>query len=133
MSENKQRLEHKILPAVVLQGLTVLPGAIIHFDLNKEKSIAALEQAMTTGGELFLVTGKGKEGTSSLEGGGPSSEEVYPVGTVARVKQITKLPSRVLRVLAEGVGRAHFLGICEETTAYMEARVAEISKEEEEF
>lgn len=140
MNENKQMLQNEMLPAVALQGLTVLPGAIIHFDLNKENSIAALEQAMTGGGRIFLITRREKaeippfaeEKDSLQEGEESSGEAFYHVGTIALVKQITKLPGRVIRVLVEGVQRAELLEICEENTGYMKVLAGGISSEDEE-
>lgn len=112
-----------MLPTVALRGITILPGAIIHFDLNREKAITAIERAMVTGGRIFLITQKGMEDAE------PSFDRLYHVGTVALVKQITKLPGRVIRVLVEGIGRGVFEGINEDNSAFMEAEVEEIGKE----
>ena len=95
MSEGNKITINRMLPTVALRGMTVLPGAIIHFDLNREKSVAAIEQAMVTGGRVFLITQKNTEDND------PSFEQLYHVGTVALVKQITKLPNHVIRVLVE--------------------------------
>ena len=88
------------LPAVALRGLTILPGMVIHFDLNRDKSIAAVEQAMLSDQKLLVVTQKnaGEEE--------PTFEDVYDVGTVVVIRQVTKLPEHTLRVLVEGKSRA---------------------------
>lgn len=125
MSENNKTVQNKILPAVALRGMTILPGAIIHFDLNRGKSIAAVEQAMITGGRLFLVTQRETEEKD------PSYETLYHIGTIAMVKQITKLPNRVIRVLVEGISRAAFIGIHEENTGYIEADIKEFQSGDE--
>lgn len=125
MSEQNITIKEKILPAVALRGMTILPGAIIHFDLSRSKSISAVEQAMVTGGRIFLVTQK------DLEDKDPSFEQLYPVGTIAQVKQITKLPNRVIRVLVEGISRGVFIGINEENPRYIEGRIREVLWEEE--
>lgn len=125
MSEEKKITINRMLPAVALRGMTVLPGAIIHFDLNREKSVAAVEQAMVTGGRIFLVTQKNTEDND------PSFEQLYHVGTVALVKQITKLPNHVIRVLVEGIGRGIFTEINEENPGFIEAAVEELSGEAE--
>ena len=104
MSDSKAMMQSKILPAVALRGMTALPGAIIRFDLNRDKSVAALEQAMMRGGQIFLVAQR------DMSEKIPSFEEMYHVGTVAVIKQITKLPNRVIRVLVEGVSRGIFKG-----------------------
>lgn len=125
MSEQNITIKEKILPTVALRGMTILPGAIIHFDLSRSKSISAVEQAMVTGGRIFLVTQK------DLEDKDPSFEQLYPVGTIAQVKQITKLPNRVIRVLVEGISRGVFIGINEENPRYIEGRIREVFWEEE--
>ncbi|MBR5799046.1 MAG: endopeptidase La [Lachnospiraceae bacterium] len=122
MENNNGRL---FLPAVALRGMCVLPGAIIHFDINRDKSIAALEQAMMRGGRLFLVTQR------EMDEDIPSFEELYHVGTVAVVKQITKLPNRVIRVLVEGTGRAAFLSLSDEKKGFLEAEVEPFGPERE--
>ena len=125
MSEGNKITINRMLPTVALRGMTVLPGAIIHFDLNREKSVAAIEQAMVTGGRVFLITQKNTEDND------PSFEQLYHVGTVALVKQITELPNHVIRVLVEGIGRGLFTGINEENPEFIEAAVEEISGEAE--
>ena len=125
MSEGNKITINRMLPTVALRGMTVLPGAIIHFDLNREKSVAAIEQAMVTGGRVFLITQKNTEDND------PSFEQLYHVGTVALVKQITKLPNHVIRVLVEGIGRGLFTGINEENSEFIEAAVEELSGEAE--
>lgn len=125
MSEGNRITVNRILPAVAMRGMTVLPGAIIHFDLNNGKSVAAIEQAMVTGGRIFLVTQKNAETND------PSFEQLYHVGTVALVKQITKLPNHVIRVLVEGIGRGLLTGINEDNSGFIEAFVEETDGEAE--
>lgn len=125
MSEDNKTTVNRILPAVPMRGMTVLPGAIIHFDLNRKKSTAAVEQAMVTGGRIFLVTQKNTEDKE------PELSQLYPVGTVALVKQITKLPNQIIRVLVEGIGRGRLTGVKEDNPVFLEAFVEEISGEEE--
>lgn len=125
MSEENKTMINRVLPAVALRGMTVLPGAIIHFDLNRNKSIAAVEQAMITGGRIFLVTQK------NMDDNDPSFSQLYHVGTVALVKQITKLPNRIIRVLVEGIGRGYLTGLNEDNTKFIEASIEEIKDGEE--
>lgn len=125
MSENNSVENNKLMPAVALRGMTVLPGAIIHFDLNRQKSITAIEQAMMAGGRIFLVTQR------DMEEKNPSYEQLYHMGTVAVIKQITKLPNHVIRVLVEGVVRARFLGSADENNGFILAQVCEVTKDEE--
>lgn len=88
------------LPTVALRGLAILPGMVIHFDLSRKKSIEAVEQAMLNDQRLLVVTQK------STEVEEPEFDDVYDVGTVTVIKQVTKLPGHTLRVLVEGKSRA---------------------------
>ncbi len=92
--------ETEMLPTVPLRGLSVLPGTVIHFDLTRDKSVAAAQQAMLDDQRILIVTQK------NVDEEDPDYEGVYHVGTVAVIKQITKLPGRSLRVLVEGRSRA---------------------------
>ena len=94
---NSTQLE---LPLVALRGLTVLPDMIIHFDLTRKFSKAAVEHAMTETQQIFLVAQKNPDQEE------PKAEDLYQMGTVALVKQITKLPNDVDRVLVEGLYKA---------------------------
>lgn len=102
--ENKT-VEMESLPAILLEELTILPGAVIHFDLHKEEAIAALEHAMANGGKVFLITEKKQEENDHLE------NSLYATGTIAVVKQLTRLPERVIRVLVEGLYRGKLIEI----------------------
>ena len=83
------------LPVVALRGMTILPGMVIHFDVSRERSVKAIEQAMLKEQRIFLVTQKDVQ----VEQPGP--EDLYRIGTIASVKQVIKLPHNVIRVLAE--------------------------------
>ena len=77
------------IPVVALRGLTVLPGMILHFDVNRQKSVAAVEQAMMGEQKLFLVSQRQPEIVE------PELSDLYQVGTIAVVKQLVKLPGKV--------------------------------------
>jgi len=109
------KVTSEYIPAVVLRGLSILPGMIIHFDLNREKSIHAVEQAMLGGQRLFLVPQKDE----FVED--PGVADVYEVGTIARLKQMSKLPSGVIRVLVEGVDRARLISLTVAEPSYLQA------------
>ncbi len=98
-------LQEDTLPAVTLRGLTILPGMVIHFDLSRETSMSSVEQAMLGDQRLLVVSQKdpGKEE--------PGMEDIYDVGTVTLIRQVSKLPEHVLRVLVEGVSRARIHGL----------------------
>ena len=85
---------------VILHGLTILPDMVIHFDLNKEKSLLAVEHAMLDDQKILIVT------KINPQEDDPDLDQLYPVGTIAKIKQMTRLPGQVVRVLVEGVARA---------------------------
>ena len=126
MSENEINTQQDMtLPVIPLRGMAILPDTIIHFDLNREASIRALEFAMVRGGTLFLTAQKDPDVEK------PKLEQLCRIGTTAQVKQITKLPGQVVRVLVESRYRGKLLEINEENTKFLEARVQVIPEEEE--
>lgn len=90
----------KQLPTVALRGLTILPGMVAHFDVSREKSIRAVEEAMMGEQEIFLLTQKNPEDEE------PLPENLYQIGLVAKIKQVVKLQNNIVRVLVEGIERA---------------------------
>lgn len=100
-----------------------MPEMIVHFDVSRERSIAAIQQAMVEEQEIFLVAQK------SIETENPGQEDVYEIGTVASVKQLIKLSKKVVRVLVEGKNRAVLKKI-EETDPYLRAEVEVLEEQE---
>ena len=97
--EKEEMKMWEVMPAVALRGLTIFPHMIIHFDLSRQKSIIAVEQAMMQEQKIFVITQK----DTSVEE--PVKEELYQIGTVAVIKQVSKLPGGLVRVLVEGITR----------------------------
>ena len=91
---------NRLLPTVTLRGLTILPGMVIHFDLSRDVSVSSVEQAMLGEQLLLVVTQK------DINQDNPGRDDVYDVGTVVLIRQVSKLPERTLRVLVEGIARA---------------------------
>jgi ATP-dependent Lon protease len=91
------------MPVIALRGMTVLPKMMLHFDISRTKSIAAVEKAMVGDQKVCLVTQKNSEETD------PGIEDLYQVGTVALIKQLVKLPNNVIRVMVEGMERVELL------------------------
>ncbi len=89
-----------VFPLLPLRGLLVYPAMVLHFDVGRDKSIKALEKAMV-GEHLILLTSQ-EDGQIDE----PTQDDLYRVGTIARVKQMMKLPNGTIRVLVEGVERA---------------------------
>ena len=115
------------MPMVALRGLTVMPNMVIHFDLSREMSIKAVEQALNEGQKVFLVAQK-DPGEDM-----PTQDSLYEIGTVAWIKQVTKLPNQISRVMVEGWKKARLVEIDEQEDAYMRATVEEIEIAKEEL
>lgn len=114
--------EKVFFPCIPLRGLTILPNTVIHFDIGREKSIKALEKAMTTD-KLIFVSSQIDDNVLI-----PTFDDVYSVGTVIRVKQMLKIQGDAIRVLVEGLYRAEIdqIGDNEE---YFECSVTPIEEE----
>ncbi|MBE5783021.1 MAG: endopeptidase La [Clostridiales bacterium] len=96
------------LPLIPLRGLMVFPHMVLHFDVGRARSVAALEQAMMEDQRVFLVAQK----DGDIEE--PKMEDLCRVGTVAQIKQVLNLPGDSIRVLVEGEHRAILKTIVEE-------------------
>lgn len=88
------------LPMVALRGLSILPEMVRHFDVSRPKSIQAIEEAMLGDQKIFLTAQKDVETES------PGVTDVYQTGCVATIRQVVKLPKKMLRVLISGESRA---------------------------
>lgn len=108
--------ERKSLPMVALRGLTIMPEMVVHFDVSRGTSIAAVQEAMIEEQKIFLVTQR------NIETEKPGQEDVYEVGTIGTVKQIIKLPKHILRVLVAGESRGILRNI-EHEEPYLRAEV----------
>ena len=119
------RDEIRMLPAVALRGITILPGMIAHFDISRETSIRAVERAMKDGDAIFLVTQKDSNKDN------PELEDLHSMGVIAEIKQVVKLQNDIIRVMVEGRQRAEVYELVQEQQAYMEARVIVYIEEDE--
>ena len=99
VSTRVKKIEENI-PLLPLRGLLVFPSMVLHIDVGRERSVAALEHAMLGNNRIFLATQQDMRVES------PDKNDLYDVGTVANVKQMLKLPNGTLRILVEGVTRA---------------------------
>jgi len=111
-----------ILPMIPLRGLTIFPNMVLHFDIGREKSINALEKAMIKNQHIFLATQK-DENTDL-----PTINDFYHVGTIARIKQMLKLPGDSIRVLVEGISRGEIDEMLMEVP-YFKCTIREIEDE----
>lgn len=113
------------MPAVALRGMTILPGMIAHFDISREKSLKAIEEAMRNDQKVFLVTQK------DVEQENPGLEDLYQVGIIAEVRQVIKMQNNIVRILVEGTSRAKVCGFTEETE-YLKVEI-ELCEESQEI
>ncbi|KEI01747.1 endopeptidase La [Clostridium botulinum] len=90
----------QILPLIPLRGLTIFPHMVLHFDVGREKSLLAVEEAMLNGQKIFLTSQK----EAKIED--PGESDIYNIGAICNIKQILKLPGDTVRVLVEGENRA---------------------------
>ena len=111
------------LPMVALRGLTILPEEVRHFDVSREKSLQAIEEAVKNGQKLFVSAQK------DLEIEEPGAEDVYLVGCVVTIRQVVKLPKKMSRVLVSGEVRASLVRMDSETP-YLQATVVELPDDE---
>ncbi len=93
------------LPAIALRGLVVFPNNLVHFEVGRAKSIAAVEWAMANNSNVFLVTQK------EMDTDEPATEDLYAYGVVAEVKQVLRVSDELVKVLVEGKTRAKMLGL----------------------
>lgn len=118
--------EVESLPMLTLRGMTVMPEMVVHFDVSRERSIAAIQQSMLEGQRIFMVTQKEHDANSSEQ------DEVYKVGCVGMVRQVLKMPKHILRVLVAGESRAVLQEI-EDGEPYLRARVEIYDESDMEF
>ena len=104
------------MPAVALRGLTILPGMIAHFDISRERSLRAVEEAMEQDQKIYLVTQR------NVNSEDPTQEDLYQMGIVADIKQVVRLQNDVVRILVDGISRAALLGFTD-NEKYLEAEI----------
>lgn len=104
------------MPALALRGLTIYPSMLLHFDVGREASIKALDEAMASGQAVFLVTQR------DLAVEAPQQDDLYTVGTISTVRQILRLPGGTVRVMVEGQTRGKLQTLVQ-TLPYLIAQV----------
>lgn len=119
------RDEIRMLPAVALRGITILPGMIAHFDISREVSIKAVERAMKDGDSIFLATQKDTNKEN------PEIEDLQSIGVIAEIKQVVRLQNDIIRVMVEGEQRAEVYEIAQDQQDYLKARVIAYIEEDE--
>lgn len=112
------------LPVIALRGISIVPGTKIQLDISRPKSLEAAKRAMTYDQTLFLVTQK------KIEVIDPVKDDLYSVGTISSIKQITKLPNGRVKILVEGEVRGT-MGIMEDDDNCLMANIYPLVLEEE--
>ncbi len=113
MAQINAETTYETLPLLVLRGMVSFPETVMHFDVGRLKSIAALNEAMKKDQRVFLVAQK------DLEKDDPQPEDMYSVGVVAHIQQILKLPHDTFRVVVEGEIRARVAEIVQNVPYYV--------------
>lgn len=109
----------KVLPLIPLRGIIIFPYMVMHFDVGREKSILALEDAMVNKQEVFLAAQRNAKTES------PEASDIYSTGTICTIKQILKLPGDTVRVLVEGEKRGK-INAYVENEHFMKVEIEEI-------
>ena len=116
-------LHTSTMPAIALRGLTIFPNVLIHFEVSREASIKALEEAMSAGSPVFLV------GQKDISVEDPEEKDVFSIGTISNIRQILRMPGDNVRVMVEGQARGRLLHMVR-TQPYLEAEVLEIQTQD---
>lgn len=117
MKENNKKT---IMPTIATRGLVAFPKMVMHFDIAREKSIKAIEQALATDRKIFLAAQK----EIMIED--PSTDDIYNVGVVAEIRQSLKTPDGVVKVLIEGVYKAKALSY-DTSGEYIKAEIKKLT------
>ncbi len=119
---NVSRVSQKRLPVLPLRDVAVYPHMVIPLFVGREKSVIALDKAMSADKEILLVA------QTQADVDDPGKDDIYEIGTISTILQLLKLPDGTVKVLVEGVRRARLLGI--ETDEHFSAEVEELLEDE---
>ena len=118
----QENLDYEIYPAVPMRGVVAFPKMVVHFDVIREKSIAAIREAIKKDRKIFIITQK------DVFAEDIKKEDLYKIGVVAEIRQVLRTPDDALRVLVEGVYKAKMLTLTDSDTEdpFYEAAVKEV-------
>ena len=106
------------LPVVALRGLVVFPNNVVHFEVGRQKSIAAIEAAMHANSNIFLIAQK------DMETEEPTAQDLYAYGVISEIKQVLRVSEDLVKVLVEGKSRAKLLDL-DASGKYLQAALPE--------
>ncbi len=118
-NKNIKSLDKNILPLLPLRELVIFPNMVIPLFVGREQSINALEEAINLKSFIFIVTQRDPEVEK------PKLEDIYSIGTIAKIVQIYKLPDDTIKILVEGLGRAKIKST-EEFNNFLKVKVEKI-------
>lgn len=113
----EEKVIQKSIPVIALRGLVVMPDMMLHFDLNRDKSVRAAEISMEQKTELFLVSQKNPATDN------PSFEDIYAIGAIAKVKQMHKRKDGLVSLFVEGISRGKIVSMNEQSEEFLSAIV----------
>ncbi len=116
-------MNQREIPILPLRGILVFPYMVIHLDVGRERSMAAIEEAMLKDRQILLLSQK------EMEVDSPTTDDLYSVGTIAEIKQLLRLPGGTLRVLVEGICRGKVQEFLAEEP-YFKAQVLKVTGHE---
>lgn len=102
----------RVLPMIALRGKIIYPKTTVHFDVSREKSAAAVQEAMQNNQMIFLSNQMDPNEEN------PDASELFQIGLVAKIKQIVKLPQNLIRVFVEGIERGKITEVCESNPSF---------------
>ncbi len=108
MKSSKNSENSNVFYTVAMRGLVAFPKMVMHFDASRDKTTAAVEKAVKSGGKLFLVAQR-EAGVDN-----PTASDLYQVGVVAEIKQVLRLPDNIMKVLVEGTYKANLVRLIDE-------------------
>lgn len=114
--------ETKLLPLMALRGILVYPSMVVHLDVGRDHSVAALQEAMLHEQEIVLAAQK------ETELDDPGEDDIYKIGTIAKITQMIKLPNETFRILVEGLRRAEIIRYTDQEK-YYEVEYKELEEE----
>jgi ATP-dependent Lon protease len=109
MGEKRTPVQNAKLPMIALRGLVLFPKMVLHFDIGRDRSIQALNEAVENNARRVFLTAQ-----QDITNDNPTASQLYPIGVVAEVKQVIRIPNMGLRVMVEGLYRAKYLEILQE-------------------